>query len=249
MADLTTTNRSKAIREIEISLGGSMVDVELNKEDYDFAIDKAVSKYRQRSSRAVEESFMVLKLSANNSSYTLPDEVIEVRTIYRPVTGGLSSSSTNFQPFEAGFLNTYMLNSSGGGLARIELLMGQRETFGKMFGAHLLFNWSNTSKQLNIQRIVRVDEEVVLQTYNYRPDDVLLADTSSGQWIKEYASAIAKMILGQARSKFASLAGPQGGVQLNGADLIAQGQIELDKLEEDIKFYADGGTPVGFIFG
>jgi hypothetical protein len=71
----------------------------------------------------------------------------------------------------------------------------------------------------------------------------------AGQWLRDYALAVAKMSLGQARSKFASLAGPQGGVQLNGNDLIQQGQAEKDKLEEALMKYEDGGTPIGFIFG
>jgi len=77
----------------------------------------------------------------------------------------------------------------------------------------------------------------------------LLQDTSSGPWIRDYATAQAKMILGQARSKFAQLAGPQGGVTLNGNDLISQAQAEMEKLEDDLKTYAEGGTPLGFIFG
>jgi hypothetical protein len=31
--------------------------------------------------------------------------------------------------------------------------------------------------------------------------------------------------------------------------LIAQAQAEMEKLEEDLKTFADGGTPLGFIFG
>jgi hypothetical protein len=100
-----------------------------------------------------------------------------------------------------------------------------------------------------MHRYVKSDESVVLHTYNYRPDEVLLTDTSSAPWIKDYALAVAKISLGQARSKFVSLAGPQGGVTLNGNDLIQQGQAEMEKLEEDLKTYTDGGTPLGFIFG
>jgi hypothetical protein len=100
-----------------------------------------------------------------------------------------------------------------------------------------------------MHRYVKSDESVIIHTYNYRPDESLLADTSSAPWIKDYALAVAKMALGQARSKFAQLAGPQGGVSLNGADLIQQAQAEMEKLEEDLKTFADGGTPLGFIFG
>lgn len=245
-----TTQRSKAAKNIELMLGGGLVDVELDKEHYDLAIDKAIGKYRQRSSRAVEESFMLLNLTAGNSSYTLPEEVIDVKVVYRASAGGVGTTSTSFEPFEAAYLNMYMLNAARGqGLLSFELYMGQRELLGRMFGAHITFTWSTTSKQLNLHRNIKGEESVLLHTYNYRPDEALLADTSSGPWIRDYATAQAKMMLGQARSKFAQLAGPQGGVQLNGNDLITQAQAELEKLDEDLKTFADGGTPLGFIFG
>lgn len=245
-----TTQRSKAAKNIELMLGGGLVDVELDKEHYDLAIDKAVGKYRQRSSRAVEESFMLLNLTEGNSSYTLPDEVIDVKVVYRASAGGVGTTGTSFEPFEAAYLNMYMLNAARSqGLASFELYMGQRELLGRMFGANVTFTWSQTSKQINLHRNIKGEESVLLHTYNYRPDEALLADTSSGPWIRDYATAQAKMMLGQARSKFAQLAGPQGGVTLNGNDLISQAQAELEKLEEDLKTFADGGTPLGFIFG
>jgi hypothetical protein len=43
------------------------------------------------------------------------------------------------------------------------------------------------------------------------------------------------MMLGQAREKFASIAGPQGGTALNGAAMKAEGQGDIDKLNEDLK--------------
>jgi hypothetical protein len=78
---------------------------------------------------------------------------------------------------------------------------------------------------------------------------MLLSDSHSNPWLKDYALAVAKMSLGQARSKFGALAGPQGGVQLNGNDLIAQSQAEIEKLEAELINYVDGGTPISFIFG
>jgi len=250
MIDNKTTYRSKAAKYIELSLGGGMVDVELDKEHYDMAIDKAIAKYRQRSSRAVEESFMILTLAGGASDYTLPEEVIDVKVIYRSGEGGVGTTSTSFEPFEAAYLNMYMLNAARGqGLLSFELFMGQRELLGRMFGAYITFTWSTTSKRLSLHRVVKGEERVLLHTYNYRPDETLLQDTSASPWIKDYALATAKMMLGQARSKFSQLAGPQGGVTLNGTDMIAQGQAEMEKLEEDLKTYADGGTPLGFIFG
>jgi hypothetical protein len=245
-----TTERNKVIKYIELSLGEGMVDVELDKEHYDMAIDKAVAKYRQRSTRAVEESFMVLKLSPEESTYILPSEVMEVKQVYRRNAGGISASATDFEPFEAGYLNMYMLNAGrGGGLATFELYMGYREQMGKMFGAHLIFNWNEVTKKIHLHRKIRSDEECILHIYNHRPDEMLLSDSHSNPWLKDYALAVAKMSLGQARSKFGALAGPQGGVQLNGNDLIAQSQAEIEKLEAELINYVDGGTPISFIFG
>jgi hypothetical protein len=75
----------------------------------------------------------------------------------------------------------------------------------------------------------------MLLCYNVRPDFSLVSDTYSGQWIKDYALANCKMMLGQAREKFAQIAGPQGGSSLNGAALKSEAQAEMDKLMEDLK--------------
>jgi len=50
------------IKEIELRLGGQMVDVELDPEHYDLAIKKSFEKYRQRSENSVEEAFVKLEL-------------------------------------------------------------------------------------------------------------------------------------------------------------------------------------------
>jgi hypothetical protein len=57
------------------------------------------------------------------------------------------------------------------------------------------------------------------------------------------------MSIGQAREKFASIAGPQGGTTLNGTALKTEGQALLDKLDEDIKNFADGGQPLTWVTG
>ncbi len=92
-------------------------------------------------------------------------------------------------------------------------------------------------------------ETVLLHIYNTKPDQMLLADHMAFPWIQDYAYSFCKFILGEARSKFATLAGPQGGTTLNGTALIAEAKEEMAKLEEDLKLYVDGGTPLSFIIG
>ena len=92
-------------------------------------------------------------------------------------------------------------------------------------------------------------EIVLLHTYNYKPDSMLINDHMISPWIQEYAYAFAKGILGEARSKFATLAGPQGGTTLNGTALITESREEMQKLEEDLKTYVDGSMPLTWVIG
>jgi hypothetical protein len=92
-------------------------------------------------------------------------------------------------------------------------------------------------------------ESVLLWCYNYKPDSMLLSDPMVYPWLQEYALAFAKSELGQARSKFATIAGPQGGTQLNGAALLQEAAAEMEKLEEDLKNYVDGSQPLTWVTG
>jgi hypothetical protein len=92
-------------------------------------------------------------------------------------------------------------------------------------------------------------ETVLLRTYNMKPDVMLLNDHMIFPWIQDYAYSFAKRIVGEARSKFSTIAGPQGGTSLNGDTLKAEAQAEMDKLEEELKNYVDGSMPLYWVIG
>jgi hypothetical protein len=92
-------------------------------------------------------------------------------------------------------------------------------------------------------------ETVLLQVYNHKPDWMLFNDRRVLPWIQDYALAVCKDIIGQAREKFAQIAGPQGGTQLNGAALKGEAKAEMEALEEELKRYMDGAEPLTWIIG
>jgi hypothetical protein len=55
------------------------------------------------------------------------------------------------------------------------------------------------------------------------------------QWIRRYALAVSKEILGQVRSKFSSVPIPGENVQLNGTALVNEGKEEQKSLKEELK--------------
>jgi hypothetical protein len=234
-------------------LGDGMIDVELDPINYETALKRALGVFRQRSDNAVEESYAFLVLTENQNEYILPKEIQQVRQIFRRSIGsrtGNGSGGTVFEPFNLAYTNTYLLSSTNmGGLATYELFSQYQELIGKMFGSFINFTWHPQSRKLIIHQRPRGDEEVMLQIYNIKPDLVIINDTYAGQWIKDYSLANCKMMLGQAREKFASIAGPQGGTALNGASLKQEAQADIERLTQELVNLVPGGSGYTWIIG
>lgn len=237
---------------VRFSLGDGMVDVELDPSHYEQALKASLLRYRQRSSNSVEESYAFLDILQDQDKYTLPSEIISVKQIFRRSIGSTSTSSaTQFEPFEAGFLNMYILQAGRvGGFLNYELFAQYQEMSQRMFGGFINFKFNKVNKELQIIRRPRSDTEtVLLWTYNYKPDVTLLSDYKALPWIRDYTLAIAKRSLGEAREKFATIAGPQGGTSLNGTALKTEAAADIERLERDIDMFVDGGDPMYFIIG
>lgn len=242
--------RSDLVKEMELRLGGGMVDVELDPEHYELSIKKAIAKYRQRAENAVEESFLFLPLQEDIDEYTLPEDVIEVRDIFRRTTGVSSGTGNDIEPFQAAYINTYLLGSyRSGGLATFDFLQQHRETMGRLFGAEIMFTWRPSDKKLILHRKIKANDECFLHVYNFRPDENLLNDTYAGPWLRDYAFCYARLMLAEARGKFSQLAGPQGGTTMNADMLRTDAQADMDKLEQELTLYNDGSAGLGFIIG
>jgi hypothetical protein len=234
-------------------LGDGMIDIELDPNHYETALNRSLAVFRQRSDNAVEESYIFLNLLTDTNEYILPKEIQQVRQIYRRSIGsrtGGGTGGTVFEPFNMAYTNTYLLSATSmGGLLTYELFAQYQELIGKMFGSFINFTWEPSSRKLTIHQRPRGEESVMLQVYNSKPDFTIIGDTYAGQWIKDYTLANCKMMLGQAREKFAQIAGPQGGSALNGAAMKTEAQAEMDKLMEDLKTSVSGGLGYTWIIG
>ena len=340
--------RNEMVDYVRLRLGDQIVDVELDKEHYELSIKQALTKYRQKAQNAVEESYAFLDLLPETQEYILPNNIMEVRQIFRRGIGSTTgTTASQFEPFSSGYLNTYMLVAGRvGGLTSYELFSQYQELAMTMFGGYMNFTWNRVTKKLTLIRkipqyghsyfsltslsasgtavgstitmqlshpvslaannslyiqncpvsgysgqytVQSVDgtgtvvtvlatqslgattvtgfnlsstqiwspdvdginntESILLWIYNYKPDSMLLSDPQVYPWLQEYSLAFCKSILGQARGKFASVAGPQGGSQLNGAALLQEANEEMTRLEEDLKRYVDGSQPLTWVTG
>ena len=256
----TDSMRASIVDYIRMRLGDGIVDVELDKEHYEMGINQALIKYRQRAQNSTEESYASLVLLPETQEYILPKEVQQVRTIFRRGIGSVTgTTASQFEPFASSYLNTYMLVAGRvGGLTNYELFVDYQKLAMKMFGGFMNFTFNPVTKKLTIVRKMPYQganpdptqqESVLLWLFNTKPDQMIFNDTYAFPWIQEYAYSFCKRIIGEAREKFSTIAGPQGGASLNGTALKAEAQAEMEKLEEELKTYVDGSQPITWVMG
>lgn len=253
MADDTLDPLKKQLIDyVQLQLGDQIIDIELDPAHYEAAYQRTLGTYRQRAQNAYEESYSFMQLEQNVNVYTLPQEVVQVRQIFRRTIGITGTGGYAFDPFGAATLNVYLLNfnQASGGMATYDYYQQYVELAARMFGGYINYTWNPVTKKLQLIRDPRGNNEtVLLWTYNLKPEITLLADFQIGQWFRDFMVGAAKYIIGEAREKFTQIAGPQGGGTLNGAAMKAEGQTIMDKGIEDLKLYVDGSQPLTFVIG
>ena len=164
-------------------LAGRIIDVELDPEDIEECIRTTLDTYKMYSSNAAEEGYFFLEMQENKFEYILPDEIVEVREIFRRGLGRTQGGVT-FDPFNAAFTNFYLLEAGRqGGLATYRLFTEYQELIGTMFGEHIMFDWKPNSHKLTITRNIRGPETVLLWCYYNRTDDDIIEDRYAKTWV------------------------------------------------------------------
>jgi hypothetical protein len=256
----TDSMRASIVDYIRMRLGDGIVDVELEKEHYEMGINQALIRYRQRAQNSTEESYAFLKLEPETQEYILPKEIQTVKAIYRRGIGSVTgTTASQFEPFASGYLNTYMLTAGRvGGLTNYELFVDYQKLAMRMFGGFMNFTFNPVTKKLILVRKMpwqggnpdqSQQESVLLHIFNTKPDQMIFNDTYAFPWLQDYAYSFCKRILGQAYSKFSTIAGPQGGASLNGAAMVQEAEAEMQKLDDDLKQFVDGSQPLTWITG
>lgn len=259
-ADLLATPNNQDLIEykqglfenLRLRMGGDIVDLELDPQHYEAAYNYAIKLYRQRAQNANIESYTLFTVQKNVYEYTLPSEFINVRCLYRRTVGlETGPSSTSFDPFSSAILNTYLLNYNyTGGLATYDFYAGYVELTARMFGGYLNYTFNPVTKILKVVRDFKgTGERILIWADVQRPELELLQDPGAGVWIGDFILAVLKGIIGEAREKFQSIAGPGGGTSLNGAAMKAESKADQERLIMELKAYVDYSQPLTWVQG
>lgn len=254
--DPKLTAHQLLIEEVQLMMGSGMIDLDLDPKHYEVAVRFALDRYRQRSGNAMEESFLFLDVQPDVCAYQMPDEVQEVRYVYRRGYGG-AGGGANVDPFSLGFINNmYLLqnpgglgNSGPGLLATYDLAVQFQSLAGRMFGRDVMYTYDSSTKILTMERRFGCVEQIALHVYNTRPEVVLLGDPYARPWLRDWTVAVCKTMLGSAWSKFSTIAGPQGGFSLSGDTMKTEARAEFDRLDLELTNLVDQHNGYPFVIG
>jgi hypothetical protein len=237
---------------IRFRLGDGIIDLELDPEHYEQAYIYTIKTYRQRAENSVQETYTLLTIDKNVDTYTLPSEFINVRQCFRRTIGlETGPAASSFDPFSSAILNTYLLNYNyAGGMATYDFYAGYVELAARMFGGFVIYTFDPVTKQIRFVRDFKGSgEQVLIWADIQRPETSLLQDPGISPWLYDFCLAVLKGIMGEAREKFSTIAGPSGGTALNGAAMKAESKAEQERLLTDLKNYVDYSQPLTWIQG
>jgi hypothetical protein len=232
---MTLAELKQALFEnIRYRLGDGIIDLELDPQHYEAAYNYTIKTYRQRAQNSTSEAYVLMTTLKNVDTYTLPQEFINVRCLYRRTV-----------------LNTYLLNyNNAGGMATYDFYAGYVELAARMFGGYVVYTFDPVTKVLRIVRDPKASGERVLVWADVqRTEEVLLQDPGAGVWIGDFIYAVLKGIIGEAREKFGTIAGPGGGTTLNGTAMKAESKQLQEALIDELKRYVDYSQPLTWIQG
>lgn len=245
--------RLRLIKVLKHQLGWPQTCSELTEEQFNVAIDNALDEFRMHADNAYTQKFISFTIKRGQVVYYLndprdhTDRIVNVLKIHRINHLGISSLSAETGLYAQAFFNQLYQGSNVDTLS-IHLMNQLSETYEKIFAGNLTFTWDEPSRQLTILRRINMDEErVILEVMCERPEQELLYDRWCKQWLQGWAQSECWEMLGEIRSKYGSLPGPNGGITLNGDSLLARSEALQTELRRQILDYevGNGGVNVG----
>lgn len=246
--------------------GYPVVKVELHDDHLTNAIDFARSKYiKWAVGNATQETWFTLVLSGGQSEYELPSGVTEVIDIEDSSSDDGSGGINTLFSYQNYLYNTgamgFLNNSSQGGILDMHTTMeflDLLDTYTADKYSWIYHSFTNKIKIYpapdtgNTRTLVAVDgSETTVDSPGYIMIRSFMIDGSNlttdasqpfnnwlydNDWIKEYATAKAKEVLGYIRRKFANF-GSIGniGISLDGDTLVSEAKDEMQQLEETLR--------------
>lgn len=234
------------IDEIIGTLGGTLVDVELETPDIELCFKKAKRIFKQKGHYGYHREFYTLPVSKGETAFDVPAEIEDIVKIIKPSLGSMNPMMASIEdPMSMVMYNNIFYGTpSMGGCQRadfisFELALQMAETRTRYSAYEVQFSHDKFGNKLKVFKPAEKDGTWLLEAYRDLGDD----EYQSIDWIIRWTVAEAKEMLGIAYRKFSNgIPGPMGEAGLNGDSYIQEAKQEKEQLLEDILNFTDGAT-------
>lgn len=257
--DGTNDERLKLMTEIRYALGYPTVDVEIQPEQLNLAIDMALQTLREHSSIAYSRGFFFLQVQGNTQRYLLTNKVsgmnkiVEVLGVHRLTSAFLSSA--HGAGVYGQIVLQHLYNMGTFDLLSYHIMTEYTKNLEILFAGRITYTWNEQTRELHIHHRFPFAERLCLVEASVeRSEQQLLTDRVCRPWLRKWATAEAMLMLANSRGKFASLPGAGGSVQLNASDLRQQATTDKESCMNEIFDYVvdtpeEWGIQSSFTFG
>jgi len=236
-------NRSKVIAQIKdyvlLMLGAPVISIELDQQQLDACVDLSLQILEDYAPREYFQLYVFLT-SPGKSIYKMPPEVGYIRNIsYKDVpTFNFSASDLGGAiPIEYFYPGGAYNSIQGGMIDPMQPIWGNmgewvlykqyEQMYSNVASNTGGWEWHGSYDQIKIYPIPMRSHSVIVHYIQKNKDWNRVT-----QAMQEGAIAFAKIMLGRIRSKIKNPPGPNGGVQLDGDTILAEGLQEKKDWEE-----------------
>lgn len=245
--------RAAVANDIRYDLGYPVVDVELTKEQIDYAINVALAEFRSRSGMAYKRGFFFMQLKPEEQKYYITNKIsgmnkiVDIMGVYRMTSSFLSSA--HGAGVYGQIVLQHLYNMGTFDLLSYHIMGEYTKLMEMLFAARITYQWNEQTRELFINHRFPFQEKMVcIEATSERTEQDLMADRYVRSWIRRYAAAKCRLMLAEIRGKFASLPGAGGAVTLNAGELRQQGTTEIEACLAEIDDYIVDG-PDGYGMG
>lgn len=239
--------RDDFYNEVNMRLGGSLVDIELDVCDFEGAFKIAKRTFIQKGHNNYRRVFYPLQIEKGVRTYEVPDNVYAAVKVVKA-----NHSWFVDDPYAmAVFNDMFSRNAQGVAGYRADFLSYEMtlqilERWQRYSAYDAQFDFDEFRKTITLHQVPNLNTVWLLDCYvNLEDEEYMQID-----WIVRMTTAIAKQILGNAYRKIGQVPGPDGPVQLPGSELISEGKEEENALIEEIQELTDGAVDYnGITFG
>ena len=257
--DGTESLRNAIVNDIRRELGYPVVDVELTKEQMDYAVSRAIQELRERSGLAYKRGFFFMTLKKGEQRYYLTNKIagmnkiVDVQGVYRLTSSFLSSA--HGAGVYGQIVLQHMYNMGTFDLLSYHIMAEYTKLMEILFAARITFTWNEQTREIWLHHKFSQAEPVVcIEATEERTEQDIMSDRYAKPWIRRYAAGMCRIMLAEIRGKFSSLPGASGSITLNAGELRQTGQAEIQACLDEIDNYTadrpeEYGMGTTFLFG